>query len=117
MLHDLLPYRSQYVVQSYYVSEELFNVRILQKDRLKVNDEDLFIGINVWNSRVGRSSLNISILVYKQVCVNGVIVQKNQEEFYIQRHVGIGRKRKPLTKPSRPSRGNTKNTVTTAGDF
>ena len=90
-LRDLLPFRKEYVVQSYYVSEELMNVRILQKDRMKVSDEDLFIGINVWNSRVGRSSLNISIMVYKEVCTNGVIVQKDKEEFYIQRHVGIDR--------------------------
>lgn len=93
MLQDLLPYRSEYAVQSYYVSEELMNVRIIQKDRLKVNDEDLFIGINVWNSRVGRSSLNVTILVYKQVCTNGMIIQKNSGEYYIQRHVGIDREK------------------------
>lgn len=93
MVRDQLPYRMKFIVQSYFISEEMMNVRLIQRTPLHVEDQDLFIGVNIWNSRVGRSSLNVSILIFKQICTNGLIVQEGDGTFYIQRHVGIDREK------------------------
>lgn len=61
-----------YRVQSYFVSPEFTNIRIIQNEKFH---DDLSIGFNIRNSRVGRSSLYFEILVYKWMCSNGVNVK------------------------------------------
>jgi hypothetical protein len=75
-------------VKSYYMSPERFHLRIIT-DKLNVPGEDLFAGLQVDTSDVGRSLLVVKYLVYKQVCSNGMCVNLGDSILFQQKHVGI----------------------------
>ena len=43
---------------------------------LPIDGEDLFAGITLDSSDVGRSGLYVRFFIYKQVCTNGLIIPK-----------------------------------------
>lgn len=78
----------EFSVKGYFISEERFHARIVLNEMLKISGEDLFAGIQVDSSDVGRSMINIQFLVYKQVCTNGLIVAHADFELFKKRHLG-----------------------------
>lgn len=78
-----------YTVKGYFLSPERFHVRLVQNEKLNVEGEDLFAGITIDSSDVGRSNLTCNFLVYKQVCTNGLILSKGSTSIFRQRHIGI----------------------------
>ena len=56
---------------------------------LPIDGEDLFAGITLDSSDVGRSGLYVRFFIYKQVCTNGLIIPKSCGELFRQKHVGI----------------------------
>ncbi|MFW5988278.1 MAG: DUF932 domain-containing protein [bacterium] len=75
-----------YRVQSFFVSPEFTNIRIIQDKKFY---DDLSIGFNIRNSRVGRSSLYFEVLVYKWICSNGLILGGGKATAYRRRHIDI----------------------------
>lgn len=78
-------------VKGMYVSEERLHLRIVQKNMLKVKGEDLFAGVTIDSSDVGRSILCVRFLIYKQVCTNGLCISEGMGSIFAQRHVGISK--------------------------
>jgi hypothetical protein len=80
-----------YSVRNWLINPERLHVRLVSDERLNVeSDEDLFMGVNLDSSDVGRSSLRLSIIVFKQVCTNGLILPQSISKVYRQIHFGAG---------------------------
>lgn len=80
---------SKYNIKGSFLTEERLHVRLVQKEMLNINGEDLFAGITIDSSDVGRSILNCNFMIFKQVCTNGLIVAKSGGALFQQKHVGI----------------------------
>lgn len=76
-------------VKGYYMSEERFHARLVQQHMMKINGEDLYAGIQIDSSDVGRSPLNVMFFIYKQICSNGLVVAKGRGSLFTQRHISI----------------------------
>lgn len=88
---------NDYTVKGYYISPDRFHARIVQKDMMKVYGEDLYAGLQIDSSDVGRSVLSVQFFVYKQVCTNGLCVPKLGGTLFKQRHLGGSDPYKSLT--------------------
>lgn len=80
---------SKFNVKGSFVSEERLHLRIVEKEMLPIEDEDLFAGITIDSSDVGRSGLRVSFFIYKQVCTNGLVIAKSSAQLFKQKHIGI----------------------------
>lgn len=81
--------REQYTVKGAYLSPERFHMRLVSTETLPIEGEDLFAGITLDSSDVGRSTVSCNFFIYKQVCTNGLIIAKHKGELFNQRHIGI----------------------------
>lgn len=81
-----------YVVRGMLVNPERLHMRVVQKNMLKVDGEDLFAGITIDSSDVGRSTLIVRFFIYKQVCTNGMCISEGFGDIYVQRHRGLTKK-------------------------
>ena len=72
-----------------FINEERLHVRLAETEMLPIPNEDLFAGITLDSSDVGRSGLRVSFLVYKQVCTNGLVVAKSSAKLFTQKHIGL----------------------------
>ena len=79
-----------YSVRSYTMNPERLHIRLVSDEAMKVSGEDLFMGVTIDSSDVGRSSLRMSIIVYKQVCTNGLVLPAGISRVYRQIHFGAG---------------------------
>ena len=75
-------------LKGYVINPSRFHARFVG-DKMKVVGEDLFAGIQIDSSDVGRSKLDIKFLIYKQVCTNGLILPQSAGSIYEQKHIGI----------------------------
>lgn len=82
--------RKNYSVRQYLMNPERFHIRLISDEQLDVPEEDLYMGITIDSSDVGRSSLCVRGIIFKQVCSNGLILPKSIGDMYRQIHVGIG---------------------------
>lgn len=85
--------RRNYSVRNYLMNPEKLHIRMVSDMRLDVKDDDLFLGLNIDSSDVGRSSLRISIIVFKQVCTNGLVLPMGITRAFRQIHFGSGAER------------------------
>lgn len=79
----------KYKVKGSFLNEERFHARFIEKEMLNVSGEDLFAGLFVDSSDVGRNVLTVKFGVYKQVCTNGLTVTKFDGVLFSQKHIGI----------------------------
>ena len=77
----------RFEVLSYHISPERLHVRFIG-DRLDIPDQDLFLGVQIDSSDVGRKNLSIDFFIYKQVCSNGLKVPKFSTNIYKKVHLG-----------------------------
>lgn len=78
-----------YIVKGYFLTPERFHLRIVQKGMLNIDGEDLFAGLTIDSSDIGRSILTCNFLIYKQVCTNGLVVSRGGGTLFEQKHIGI----------------------------
>jgi hypothetical protein len=76
-------------VKSAIINEERLQVRLCSPEPLKVEGEELYVGVIVDSSDVGRAQLRLHFFVYRPICTNGLILTKKFGELYAHRHVGI----------------------------
>lgn len=76
-------------VKSFFMNEERFHARIIQQDKMNINGEDLFAGIQIDSSDVGRSTLMVNFFIFKQVCTNGLCISKGKANLFTQKHISI----------------------------
>lgn len=80
---------STYKVKGQYLSAERLHVRLVSREMLPIDGEDLFAGLFIDSSDVGRSVLTVSFGIYKQVCTNGLVVSRAGGVLFQQKHIGI----------------------------
>lgn len=80
---------SEYSTKGYFLSPERFHARIVQNTMMNIGGEDLFAGIQIDSSDVGRSTLLVRFMIFKQVCTNGLCVSRGSGVLFEQRHIGI----------------------------
>lgn len=80
---------SDYSTKGYFMSPERFHARIVQNNMMNIAGEDLFAGIQIDSSDVGRSTLLVRFMIYKQVCTNGLCISRGSGVLFEQRHIGI----------------------------
>ena len=80
---------SKYKIKGSFINEERLHVRIIEKDMLPIDGEDLFAGFTLDSSDIGRSGLYVRFFIYKQVCTNGLVLPKKSGELFRQKHIGI----------------------------
>lgn len=79
----------KYTIKGSFLTPERFHLRIAQKSMLPIAGEDLFAGLTIDSSDVGRSILTCNFLIYKQVCTNGLVVSRGGGTLFEQKHIGI----------------------------
>lgn len=72
-----------------FINEERLHVRLVEKQILPIDGEDLFAGITLDSSDVGRCGLYANFFIWKQVCTNGLIIAKSSAKMFSQKHIGI----------------------------
>lgn len=80
---------SEYSTKGFFLSPERFHARIVQNTMMNIAGEDLFAGIQIDSSDVGRSTLLVRFMIFKQVCTNGLCISKGGGVLFEQRHIGI----------------------------
>lgn len=75
-------------LQGYMINPSRFHARFIGAE-MKVIGEDLFAGVQIDSSDVGRSKLDIKFFVFKQVCTNGLVLPEAAGAIYTQKHIGI----------------------------
>lgn len=86
---------SDWKVKQYLLSPARFHLRLVSEEKLDVAGEDLFIGLSIDSSDVGRSSINLQFIIFRQVCNNGLILPYSVGSYFRQVHLGEGAERLP----------------------
>ena len=87
-INDVLDF-DEYSIKGHFLTPERFHARIVQRDMMNINGEDLFAGIQVDSSDVGRSILVVKFMIWKQVCTNGLCLSQGGGVLFQQKHFGI----------------------------
>lgn len=80
---------STYKVKGSFLNEERFHLRLVGKSMLPIEGEDLFPGLFIDSSDVGRNVLTVQFGIYKLVCTNGLTISKGSGTLFQQKHIGI----------------------------
>ena len=88
VINDVLDF-DEYSIKGHFLTPERFHARIVQKEMMNINGEDLFAGIQIVSSDVGRSILIVKFMIWKQVCTNGLCLSQGGGVLFQQKHIGI----------------------------
>lgn len=80
---------NKFKVKGSFINEERLHMRLIDTEMLPIEGEDLFAGITLDSSDVGRSGLSVRFFIYKQVCTNGLVIAKSSGNLFKQKHIGI----------------------------
>lgn len=78
-----------YNIKGSITSPERLHLRLVEKELLDIPNEDLFAGLLINNSNVGRSCLTVRFIIFKQVCTNGLVLPQESSILFKQKHMGI----------------------------
>ena len=76
-------------IRGSYITPDRLHLRLTDSSKLPVDGEDLYAGLMVDSSDVGRSTLSVHFMLYKQVCTNGLCVSRGSGILFQQKHIGI----------------------------
>lgn len=72
-----------------FINEERLHLRLIETEMMDIEGEDLFAGISLDSSDVGRSGLSVKFFIWKQVCTNGLVIAQSSAKLFRQKHIGI----------------------------
>lgn len=81
----------EYSVKNYSVTPSMMNLRVVSRDKININGDELSFGFDIRNSNIGKSSVEIAIIIYRWICSNGLIVGGGKGYMMRQRHVAVDR--------------------------
>lgn len=82
-------YGDRFQVVGSMINEERMHLRMIENQMMDIDGEDLFAGVTIDSSDVGRSGLKARFFIWKQVCTNGMVISKASGQLFKQKHVGI----------------------------
>lgn len=80
---------STYKIKGSFLNEERLHLRLVGREMLPIEGEDLFPGLFINSSDVGRNVLTVQFGIYKLVCTNGLTISKGAGTLFQQKHIGI----------------------------
>lgn len=80
---------NEFRLKGSFINEERLHLRLIENEMLNIDGEDLFAGITLDSSDVGRSGLSVRFFIWKQVCTNGLVIAKSSANLFRQKHIGI----------------------------
>lgn len=80
---------SEFRLKGSFINEERLHLRLIENEMLNIDGEDLFAGITLDSSDVGRSGLSVRFFIWKQICTNGLVITKSSANLFRQKHIGI----------------------------
>lgn len=90
-VYDVLGPSREYVIKNYSVTPAMLNLRIVSRNKINVRGDELSFGFDIKNSGIGKSSVEISIIIFRWICSNGLIVGGGKGYVLKQRHVAVDR--------------------------
>lgn len=78
-----------FILKGSFINEERLHLRLIENQMLDIEGEDLYAGITLDSSDVGRSGLKVQFFIWKKVCTNGLVIAKSKARLFKQKHVGI----------------------------
>lgn len=81
-------FHDDYSVEGYTVNPEMLHIRVVKKSPVPGLNEDLYAGVVISSSDVGRGSISIGYFLFKQICTNGLIVRRAAGTRFRQVHMG-----------------------------
>lgn len=79
----------RFKIKGSFLNEERMHIRFVEDKQLPIDGEDLFAGVTLDSSDIGRSGLAVKFFIYKKVCTNGLTVSKSSAKMFTQKHIGI----------------------------
>lgn len=79
----------RFKIKGSFINEERLHLRLIEKTMLPIDGEDLFAGMTIDSSDVGRSKLMVNFFIFKQVCTNGLCISTGHGQLFCQKHIGI----------------------------
>lgn len=80
---------SKLTLKGSFLNEERLHLRLVETEMLPIENEDLYAGITLDSSDIGRSGLSVKFFIYKQVCTNGLTIAKSSGKLFRQKHIGL----------------------------
>lgn len=80
---------TKFVLKGSFINEERLHLRLIETEMMDIEGEDLFAGITLDSSDVGRSGLQVKFFIWKKVCTNGLVIAKSSARLFKQKHIGI----------------------------
>lgn len=80
---------AKFALKGSFINEERLHLRLIDQTLLNIDNEDLYAGITLDSSDVGRSGLSVKFFIWKQVCTNGLVIAKSAAKMFRQKHIGI----------------------------
>lgn len=90
-VYDVLGPSREYAVKNYSLTPSGLNLRVVSRNIININGDDLSFGFDIRNSNIGKSSVEIAIIIYRWICSNGLIVGGGKGYMMRQRHVSVDR--------------------------
>ena len=81
--------QSAYEIKGFTFEAEQFHLRLVSRNKLNVDGEDLSAGFFINSSDVGLNALTVEYGIFKKVCTNGLYLPKLSGVLFQQRHRGI----------------------------
>jgi len=85
-----IPYQ-RFSVQASYLDEERINLRLVDVVPLNLENDKLYVGLNIRDSDVGKSSFEAGIYIFRLVCQNGLMTKNSEGYCWTRKHVGLSR--------------------------
>lgn len=77
-------------IRGFCSSYDVLHLRFTTLEPVRgLEDKDLYYGMEITSSDVGKFALQVNFFIYKQICTNGMCIGSFNKELYSQRHVGI----------------------------
>lgn len=73
-------------IRNHRISPHRLHLRMTEKKPLF---DDLYCGVQIDNSEIGKTALSFRFFVYKQLCTNGMGFTKLESNIFAKKHVGI----------------------------
>ena len=93
MVHDALwkEYREDVKIDQFWDDDLSFHMRVLfpnLKDHVRTAEDQMIGGLHFGNSEVGFRRVTVDLLVWRQVCSNGLIGLRSGESWFSEKHMG-----------------------------
>jgi len=79
-------------VKDFYMNEDYFQIRCVFPKIFylgKRKKDPCYLGVNILNSETGCKKVTIEIVIWRQICSNGLIIAEKQEMLFSQRHLYV----------------------------